>query len=396
MLNGFKLTKRNNGIYQIEYKHPVTNLRIRTSLKVKDEKYAKMLAEKQWKEILDDFDRGILVTSKDLSKILHEYCSVCVNQYNVETIKRHFAKYLDEKKIKVSQIKQRTINEYYKWRENQKFRDKSPSDKTINKENYAINDFLKFCTSNNYLSPKIEIKLIHRKTCTNRRDAFSTDEIIEILEMAKLNYMNTEKRDLKAYRKNLYNIVLFLSMTGMRDGPALKLTWKDTKLFEKLPYIFLKANISKTRKQSLVTLSKEFAEHLKQLKSQQIEFCKKHNIKFSDDFNIFTVLQEYEYQRENGDTGKAFPIKSFISSWRNLIKQCSFYYEGGDFAPYRLRHYKITSLMANKNNISIEQIAKYVSTSPEMIRTFYDNTDTLDFYDEFSSLENFKDFDFLY
>ena len=24
-------------------------------------------------------------------------------------------------------------------------------------------------------------------------------------------------------------------MTGMRDGPALKRTWKDTKLFEKLP-----------------------------------------------------------------------------------------------------------------------------------------------------------------
>ena len=59
--------------YQIIYKNPETGERCRISLGTTDEKRAWELAQKHWDNILDDFDRGILVKDKESSQIIKEF-----------------------------------------------------------------------------------------------------------------------------------------------------------------------------------------------------------------------------------------------------------------------------------------------------------------------------------
>ena len=385
-MNSYSLYKRNN-TYVIDYKNPATAERVRKSLKTSDSDLAELYAKKLWQEVLDDYDRGILVSNKDLSKIFKQYEEFETSKYNKETIKRHFVKYLDEKKIKVANIKQFTIDEYYKWRYAQTFKNKAPSDITVNRENCAIRSFLKFAVDHHYLTPKRELKLERKKVVPNRRRAFSKDEIQEILSKCREICENTKKRDLKATRECLYRIIKFLVATGMRDGSALGLMWKDLYLGETKPYMDMRADNNKTRKYAKISISSSLASELRAYKEMQIVFCKKHNIAFTENMKVFSVMHEYVMPLDNEPTGEIFPIKSFRKSWQTVIKQCSFYVEGEDYAPYRIRHYKITSLMSMKE-LSSDQIAKYCCTSPKMIANFYDATDTLDFYDDFANAEN--------
>ena len=220
MNNAYTINLRSNGIFQIEYKHPETGNRIRKSLGTTDEKLASILARRHWENMLDEYDRGILVNDKELSKIFREYYDNEKSPYNRDMIKRHFVPFLNEKKIKVSNLKQHSLDEYYKWRKKQIYRGKHPSETTINRENCAISSFLKFVVKNNYLSAKRQITLEHQNVVPNRRPAFKLDEIREILATCKANYENTKKGDLRAFRKCLYDVVYFLVLTGMRDGSA--------------------------------------------------------------------------------------------------------------------------------------------------------------------------------
>ena len=385
MRKDYTISKRNE-IYRIEYNSPDTGARIRKSLGTTDERLAEILAERHWKQVLDDFDRGILVRDKSLAKIFREYFDTEKCIYNKDTIKRHFVPYLDEKNIKIANLKQHTIDEYYKWRKAKTFRGKIPNDITLNRENCAIRKFLNFCVKNHYLTPKREIELEHNKVVPNRRTAFSTDEMAEILYRCSINYENTIKSDLRADRKCLYEIIRFLATTGMRDGSAVGLLWKDLYLGEVKPYINMRASNNKTRKYVKISISDKLCAQLRAYKEEQKEFCRKHDIEFSEDMNVFNSMHEYQYPKEDGTTGIIYPIKSFRKSWNTVIKQCSFYKEGEDYAPYRIRHYKITSLMARKD-LNAEQVAKYCCTSPDMIRDFYDATETLDFCEEFSAAE---------
>lgn len=375
-----------NGIYRIEYKNPETGTRERKSLGTTDERLAQMLAEKYWIQVLDDYDRGILVRDKSLAKICREYVDVEKCQYNKDTIKRHFIPYLNEKSIKVANIKQHTIDEYYKWRKAKTYRGKAPNDITLNRENCAIRNFLNFCVKNHYLTPKREIELEHNEVVPNRRTAFSTEEMQEILQRCRSNYENTIKSDLRAERRCLYEIVQFLAATGMRDGSALGLLWSDLYLGEVKPYINMRASNNKTRKYVKIAISEALRDKLRAYKEEQQRFCQEHSIDFSEDMSVFNVMHTYKRPKEDGTTGVIYPTKSFRKSWNYVIKQCNFYREGEDYAPYRIRHFKITSLMARKE-LSAEQVAKYCCTSPDMIKDFYDATDTLDFAEEFADAE---------
>ncbi len=391
MKKGYSFNLRENGYYQIIYQNPETGKRERKSLGTTDGKLAEILAEKHWKDVLDDYDRGILVQDKSLAKIYREYFDTEKCLYNKDTIKRHFMPYLDEKNIKIANLKQHTIDEYYKWRKTQTFRGKTPNDITLNRENCAIKSFLNFCTKKHYLTPKRTLELQHNDVVPNRRKPFSIEQMKEILERSKSNYENTIKSDLRAERKCMYQIVKFLAITGMRDGSALGLLWSDLYLGEVKPYIYIQANNNKTRKYVKITISNTLRDKLRAFREEQKQFCHKHNIEFSDDMNVFNVMHEYKYPKEDGTTGVIYPTKSFRKSWNTMIKQCSFYKEGEDYAPYRIRHYKITSLMAKKE-LSAEQIAKYCCTSPDMIKDFYDATETLDFCEEFAEAEKIVEY----
>ena len=90
MNNAYTINLRSNGIFQIEYKHPETGNRIRKSLGTTDEKLAGILARRHWENMLDEYDRGILVNDKELSKIFREYYDNEKSPYNRDMIKRHF------------------------------------------------------------------------------------------------------------------------------------------------------------------------------------------------------------------------------------------------------------------------------------------------------------------
>lgn len=61
------------------------------------------------------------------------------------------------------------------------------------------------------------------------------------------------------------------------------------------------------------------------------------------------VLDDYDrgILVQDKSLAKIYPTKSFRKSWNTMIKQCSFYKECDDYAPYRIRHY-ITQVLMQK------------------------------------------------
>lgn len=257
-MSDYNLYKRNNNYY-IDFIHPETHKRIRKSLKTSNEKLANKFADTVYKEVLRDIELGISVEDKDLSKIFKEYVDTKPTQYNQDTIQRHWLPYLEEKKIKLSKLKQVDITRYYPWRRARKYQNKDVKDITLNRENCALRSFTNFAMANGYLCPKKNLKFQQFEVVSNRRDEFSQEETEELIKNAKIRYENTKHSIQKEQRRVLLDYIHFLQVTGIRCGTARKLSWKNMFLDEEKPYYSIEAEQNKVKKRLNVPISRDFA-----------------------------------------------------------------------------------------------------------------------------------------
>lgn len=106
---------------------------------------------------------------------------------------------------------------------------------------------------------------------------------------------------------------------------------------------------------------------LLKLKTEQQEFCQKHNIPFDDnEVNIISLCNEnvsknkYELVR----------VKEFDNGFRNLMDKCGIEHKNKKTL-YSFRHTYISRLI--EKGVPVKNIASQCGTSIEMIEKFYDN-----------------------
>lgn len=385
IMNDYKLYKRKNKYY-IDFIHPETGKRIRESLKTSDEKLAQKYANTRYFNVLRDIELGISVEDKDLSKIFKEYVDTKPTQYNQDTVQRHWLPYLEEKKIKLSKLKQVDITRYYPWRRARKYQNKDVKDITLNRENCALRSFTNFAMANGYLCPKKDLRFQQFEVVSNRRDEFSQEEAEELIRNAKIRYENAKHSIQKEQRRVLLDYIHFLQITGIRCGTARKLTWKNMFLDEEKPYYSIEAVQNKVKKRLNVPISRDFANWLKEIKSKHQQFCDQNGIKFTSNIHLFSCLYIYKSHKEGRPAAEIISIANCKTAWENLLKSCSFYDPEtccNNKVLYSFRHKKITDLV--KKSIDSTQIAKYAQTSVRMINKHYDQSEMLDFYDELAS-----------
>lgn len=381
-MSDYNLYKRNNNYY-IDFIHPETAKRVRESLKTSDEKLALRYATTKYNEVLRDIELGISVQDKDLSKIFKEYANNKPSQYNIDTVRRHWLPYLEEKKIKLSKLKQIDITKYYAWRKSKKYQNKDVQDITLNRENCALRSFTDFAIANGYLSSKKNIKFTQFNVIPRRREAFSKEETQELLAKAKARYETIKNAIHKEERRVLWQYIRFLHITGVRCGTARQFTWKNMFLDEEKPYYSILAIQNKVRKYIDIPLTEKLAKWLKDIKQQQKDFCLENGIKFTNNIKVFSAMYKYQDHKEGRFDAEIVSVASSKTAWKSLLRSCSFYDPKECYnnkVLYSFRHQKITELV--KKKISSTIIAKYAQTSEKMIAKFYDQSEPLDFYDD--------------
>lgn len=382
-MSDYNLYKRKNNNYYIDFIHPETGKRVRESLKTSDEKLANKYANTKYNEVLRDIELGISVQDKDLSKIFNEYAGNKPTQYNIDTVKRYWLPYLEEKKIKLSKLKQIDITRYYAWRRSIKYQNKDIQDITLNRENCALRSFTVFAIVNGYLSPKKDLVFTQFDVIPHRREAFSQEETQELLKNAKIRYETTKNSVHKEERRVLFNYINFLKTTGIRCGTARQLTWKNMFLDEDKPCYTILATQNKVRKYIEIPISEKMAHWLKDLKQQQKDFCVENGINFTNNIKVFSALHKYQTHKDERSDAEIVSIASSKTAWKSLLKSCSFYDSKECYnnkVLYSFRHQKITELVRKKIDSTV--IAKYAQTSVKMITKFYDQSEPLDFYDD--------------
>jgi integrase len=118
---------------------------------------------------------------------------------------------------------------------------KPPSDRTVDQYLESSRAFLKWCVASGYLpeDPLASVKKVRRPKRVRRRRAFSRDELRALLNVAST-------------RGPVYRIA---ALTGLRKDELRQLQWRDCRLDQAKPFIQLRPEANKSRREDRVPLN---------------------------------------------------------------------------------------------------------------------------------------------
>jgi integrase len=246
-----------------------------------------------------------------------------------------------------------------------------PNYNTVNRTLSAIRAIFKYAKDNKLIN-RHEIPEICNvsKPDDNDKDnltpSFTDDEmnIFHTTLSDKVNNQKNPKHRRSSFRFAMY--VAIMSMTGMRSSDTRNLKISDCYPDKMPPYIFVN---SKNNRRQVIPSQGEFWTFINSL----IAHHKKNAIDFgwaySDDMNLFS-----------NDYGK--PIGSYIGQLSRVLDSCGLRYFIDDEGISHTRNtksfrpYYITNAL--KGGIAIEDIARNVGNSVNVIRQHYDRMVTTD------------------
>jgi integrase len=129
---------------------------------------------------------------------------------------------------------------------------KLPSDRTVDQYLESARAFLKWCVASGHLAedPLASVKKVRRPKRVRRRRAFSRDELRALLDVA-------------GPRGPVYRIA---ALTGLRKDELRQLQWRDCRLEQANPYIQLRPEANKSRRDDRVPLNARAATELAALR----------------------------------------------------------------------------------------------------------------------------------
>jgi len=321
------------------------------------------------KNILRNYRKSIdiywreYVGSKDLENITDR------DMEGYEEFRRDFAKSTKRKKNKYRQ--------HYK---------DSVANSTLKNEINYFRQFLRWCSARDYYKGGAH-EWRHKASgkIKNRREAFSIDQYRTLVRYMRTNkYLSVGKhkdngapdKRIVRHRHMLRCYILFLCNTGLRVGEARSIRWGDVsftknKLGEKVCVIEIDQTLSKVDKGS--TRSAKVIGRYTAWRALE---------RFRD--YLISIDEELTGDRFIFCNSNGKLIQDFREGFSSVIKEAGVETDkfGVKFVPYSCRHTYITFRLKYGKNLSIHSLARNARTSVQMIQTFYDDTETLDFVDE--------------
>ncbi|MDD4556457.1 MAG: tyrosine-type recombinase/integrase [Alphaproteobacteria bacterium] len=390
--DGWFIVKVPNRDWRVEYKHPMTGQRKKTSLRTKELPIALRDGSEMKMKLLAQKYAGFGI-AKSFKEVVEEYINEFnPPKYNIDTIRRHIIPFFcgvlgfPEKSNNFSLLETGDIRAYQNWRRNNGMKES-----TIRRECDVISALIKVALEKGYDNKSKPLKIPTLKVVANTRDAFKINEVEELLLKAYSNFKNARHARIKESRRVLFTYLIFLVETGMRPGDALKLTWREMYLDENVPYFKINAYKNKNKKNKLIPISENLKNFLSNIKKLQKEFCSTNKINFSDDYSIFShccayseaTISSYQKKGKVAPNAKIISVGEVKKSFRALLCSCDFYNADtckNKLTLYSARHFKATQLKLS--NLDDSFVAGMLSTSERMIKRHYDHNDMTDYKDK--------------
>lgn len=330
------LYKRNNDKWYIDIREPLKRLRL--SLHTED----RLTALPKGLEIVKNYINGIVQTptfekvANDWLKTIQKPSTLKFHQGRLNAV---FFKAF--KGMKINEIKSNHIRDII----DKRLTEVKPI--SVNKEMSTLSQIFQYAVQKIYIKEAPFIEHLKEDTC--KRDAFTYEEIEEILTTAEQRVTETNHPRIQFDRTILYYFIKFLCLTGIRNKEARSIKFKgigeDT----------AKLTSSKTIIRE-VFLSDEALKIVELLKQTYDHF----GINYDDNSYIFQNFKGEQL----GNSKKAFNNLLSVTSMADRLGK-------NELTQYSFRHYYITN--AIKKGVPLTTIAIQCGNSVKMIQSNYNH-----------------------
>lgn len=300
------------------------------------------------------------------------------SRYHVDTMKRHLLPYFCDVKD-IAKIDQGAVTRYVDWRTSKS--EKVPTPQTLNRENTVLRQMLEHAVEQGWIEKAPKVPHFSERLTRRRRRHFTTDEYRTLLRTARRRIARAKTDPLQRHtlwqRQLLYDVILFLSNSGLRVDELRTLKWRNVD-FESEQVVLEQAGKTQSNRRLFVRASGMLA--LKRIRDRRQAWLDEHGSdERIDAHHNVTTLQ-------NGNT-----VKSFSTGFDGLLAECGFHYAKIEekHTLTSLRHtYATFSLTRRRGKrASMRALAKQMGTSERMIQQHYGHDEIGDYEDELRGVE---------
>ena len=150
------------------------------------------------------------------------------SRYHVDTMKRHLLPYFCDVKD-IAKIDQGAVTRYVDWRTSKS--EKVPTPQTLNRENMVLRQMLEHAVEQGWIEKAPKVPHFSERLTRRRRRHFTTDEYRTLLRTARRRIARAKTDPLRRHtlwqRQLLYDVILFLSNSGLRVDELRTLKWRN-------------------------------------------------------------------------------------------------------------------------------------------------------------------------
>ncbi len=279
-------------------------------------------------------------------------------KYAKSVANAHFLPHFGKKTI--TAVTTAAVTAYWPWRESSGR--KPPSPATLSMEAQLMRQFLKWALDSNYIASMPKVKSPKKVDAKNtRREAFTISEY-GLLKTYMLSWINHHKSDIARRRRMFRNFVMIMFASGMRQNEARNLKWQDVDISN---HVLLTVS-GKTGTRTIVAQPE----------------CKT----YLDDqrkTSAFTKPTDYVFANPKGEATANFDhtFKMLVTGADMLL--CA---DGSKKVIYSMRHsYCTWRLDPADGNVDMDNLARNMGTSKEMINLHYGHVTNVNFADELTA-----------
>ncbi len=290
----------------------------------------------------------------------------------LEEIVMPFFKKDEYAKKSLEGLTKQDIQDWSNWRlrERQNELKRDWANGTLNKQNRVFRSFFKWAVDKGYMIGVPEIKEFKEDMRASRRPEMSEDQYQELLEHIEKGYKDKKEDEItRTYRRFFYLYICTIDATGIRPWNSAKNAIKKDDV-----------NIKRNEKGEVETITIERRE---KTSTPYYAVADKQWADIYDDIMIlhkaWGIESEYLFAhpitRETMKRYKNAPIGSFQKQWDNAMKHLKWNKKGDKqqnrISKYSIRHRYACRRYLNNRDISLEELAQVMGSSPRVLYAVY-------------------------
>jgi hypothetical protein len=266
--------------------------------------------------------------------------------------------------IDIGRLGNKDIEDWSKWRRNKNLK---WANGTLNKQNRVLRSFFTWALEQGFIFASPDIKDEKTDIREGRRPDMSNSQYKKLLDYLRARIdEKTPRRDARVYQKLFYLYICTIDATGIRPFNSEKnaIKWKDVEI---------KRNKKSGDVDSILIRRNEKGRIYNAI-------ADRHWASIYEDIKAihkaWGIESEYLFAHpiSKWNCNKNDPIKSFDTQWNKAVKELG-WNKKGDRQKHRISKYSIRHRYAARRlrdkDISLEDLAQIMSTSPSMIYKVY-------------------------